>query len=52
LKVKNQYYYQSPFFTMWSNFTDFALKAQKELQDKAHEAAQALEQSVGSTGSS
>lgn len=31
---------------MWSNFTDFALKAQKDLQDQANEAASKLQQQL------
>ena len=31
---------------MWSNFTDFAIKAQKDLQDQANEAAAKLQQQL------
>jgi hypothetical protein len=31
---------------MWSNFADFALKAQKDLQDQANEAASKLQQQL------
>ena len=31
---------------MWSNFTDFALKAQKDLQEQANEAASKLQQQL------
>ena len=31
---------------MWSNFADFALKAQKDLQEQANEAASKLQQQL------
>jgi hypothetical protein len=31
---------------MWSNLTDFAIKAQKDLQEQANEAASKLQQQL------